>query len=77
MDTNLEGSVMTGVVKRIVSERGFGFIHPDSGGKDVFFHVTSLTGNLGIDDIETGDKVEFNLESGDKGPVAVDISLMR
>lgn len=58
-----------GSIKKIVSDRGFGFIIPESGGKDVFFHVSTLEG-VKIEDLGEGDQVEYETEIGNKGPKA-------
>lgn len=59
---------MTGTVKFFNEEKGFGFITPEDGGKDVFVHVNGLT-----DEIREGDKVTFDVEEGRKGLNAVDV----
>jgi CspA family cold shock protein len=51
-----------GTVKFFNNAKGFGFITPDDGGKDVFVHVNSL-----IDEIREGDKVTFDVEESPKG----------
>lgn len=55
-----------GVVKFFNSAKGFGFIKPDNGGKDVFVHVTALE-TAGISMLNEGDKVSFVLEDDRKG----------
>lgn len=56
----------TGTVKRIISERGFGFIvGPD--GKEYFFHKDGLAGSLDFDRLVGGESVTFEAESGAKG----------
>ncbi len=55
-----------GVVKFFNSAKGFGFIKPDNGGKDVFVHVTALE-MAGISALNEGDKVSFVLEDDRKG----------
>ena len=62
---------MTGKVAR-VTDRGFGFITPDEGDKDLFFHANALEG-VSFDDIREGDAVTFDVEEGDKGPAAVNV----
>lgn len=73
--TFANGSVqMTGVVSRLVSDRGFGFIKPDNGGgKDLFFHLSGLQKPLKFESIREGDHVSFATEEGDKGPKAVQV----
>lgn len=62
---------MTGKIAR-VTDRGFGFITPEGGNKDVFFHAQSLVG-VGFDDLREGDAVTFEIEEGPKGPAAVNV----
>jgi cold shock protein len=50
-----------GTVKFFNAGKGFGFIQPDDGGKDVFVHVTALE-RAGIDRLNEGDKVSFDTE---------------
>ena len=62
---------MKGKIKRLVRERGFGFITAEDG-KDVFFHRSTLAGE-DFDALEEGTSVEFDLESGPKGPRAMNV----
>ena len=57
---------ITGVVKFFNGAKGFGFIQPDSGGKDVFIHATALE-RAGIRALNEGDRVSFVLEDDRKG----------
>ncbi|MEO1198976.1 MAG: cold-shock protein [Pseudomonadota bacterium] len=57
---------VNGTVKFFNHDRGFGFIAPDDGGKDVFVHVTAVQG-AGIPQIDEGDKVTFELEDDRRG----------
>jgi len=61
-----------GTVKFFNDEKGFGFITPDDGGKDVFVHVKGLS----VDSIAEGDKVSYDVEEGQKGLNAVNVSLV-
>ena len=61
-----------GTVKFFNESKGFGFITPDEGGKDVFVHANELNGLS----ITEGDKVSFEVEEGQKGLNAVNISLV-
>jgi len=61
-----------GTVKFFNEAKGFGFITPDDGGKDVFVHVNGLNGNT----ISDGDKVSYDLEEGRKGMNAVNVTIV-
>jgi cold shock protein len=61
--------VTTGTIKKVVSERGFGFIAaPD--GKEYFFHRNGLESSLDFDRLTGGESVEFEVEQSPKGPRA-------
>ena len=62
---------MTGTIAR-TTDRGFGFITPSEGDKDVFFHAQSLVDCV-YDDLREGDPVTFDMEEGPKGPAAVNV----
>ncbi|HEY9176612.1 MAG TPA: cold-shock protein [Flavipsychrobacter sp.] len=57
-----------GTVKFFNESKGFGFITPDAGGKDVFVHTSGLQ-----DDIQEGDKVSYEIEDTPKGASAVKV----
>lgn len=59
----------TGTVKKVVSDRGFGFITAEDG-KEYFFHRSAVTAPLAFEQLAGGEKVEFELETGPKGPRA-------
>ncbi len=62
----------TGKVKFFNETKGFGFITPDDGGKDLFVHISAIEqGQLNEDD-----KVEFEIGEGQKGPCAVQVRKM-
>jgi CspA family cold shock protein len=60
-----------GTVKFFNISKGFGFITPDEGGKDVFVHANGL-----IDEINEGDKVSYEVEEGPKGLNAVNVKVV-
>jgi len=59
-----------GTVKWFNGEKGYGFITPDTGGKDVFVHSSAIEGQ-GFRSLEEGQRVEFSVEQSPKGPQAV------
>jgi CspA family cold shock protein len=59
----------TGTIKRIVAERGFGFIASDDA-TEYFFHRSAVESPLDFDRLRAGEKVEFQVENGPKGPRA-------
>jgi CspA family cold shock protein len=65
-------SVGTGTVKWFSDDKGFGFITPDEGGRDLFVHYTGITGD-GYRSLTEGAKVSYEEETGDKGPKAVNV----
>ena len=62
-----------GVVKWFSSEKGYGFITPDGGGKDCFVHHSEIQGE-GFRTLDEGQRVSFETEAGPKGPQAVRVS---
>ena len=66
---------MKGKIKRLIRERGFGFIIAEDG-KEVFFHRSALAGE-DFDALEEGTSVEFDLERGPKGPRAMNVRAER
>jgi CspA family cold shock protein len=72
-----ETDTATGTVKWFNSTKGFGFIQPDAGGKDVFLHVSALE-RAGLNSIADGQKVSYELESGRDGRTSAgSIALVR
>ena len=65
-------STMQGTVKWFNGTKGYGFITPEGGGKDVFVHQRALD-STGLTSLTEADRVEFQTEPGDKGPQAKDV----
>ncbi|ATI63123.1 cold shock domain-containing protein [Edwardsiella tarda] len=63
---------MTGSVKWFNADKGFGFISPADGGKDVFVHFSAIQSNE-FRTLDEGQKVEFSVENSPKGPSAVNV----
>ena len=57
---------MTGTVKKFLDGKGFGFITPDEGDDEVFFHQSEIV-TEGFRTMEEGQRVEFEVEEGEKG----------
>ncbi len=63
----------TGTIKKVVADRGFGFIVAEDG-KEYFFHRGGLQASLDFDRLAGGERVSFEIESSPKGPRAVQVS---
>jgi CspA family cold shock protein len=62
----------TGTVKWFNDAKGYGFIAPDEGGKDLFVHHTNIVGQ-GFKSLSENAKVEFESREGQKGPEAINV----
>ncbi len=62
---------MQGTIKRVIRDRGFGFIKSTEG-QEVFFHRSGLQ-DLNFDGLKEGENVEFEMEKGEKGPRAINV----
>ena len=62
----------TGRIKKVVADRGFGFITAEDG-KDYFFHRNGLQLSLDFDRLQGGEQVEFEVQQSPKGPRAVNV----
>ena len=62
---------MEGTIKRIIRDRGFGFIR-STDGQEIFFHRSTLQ-SMNFDGLKEGEAVEFEIENGEKGPRATSV----
>jgi CspA family cold shock protein len=65
----------TGKIKKVVRERGFGFIS-DTDGREVFFHQSGLV-DTQFDSLKEEQKVEFEIENSPKGPRAINVQILQ
>ena len=61
-----------GIVKWFDAGKGFGFISPEDGSKDVFVHFSAITGE-GYKSLDEGQRVSYSIQDGPKGPSAADV----
>ncbi|MBI1984546.1 MAG: cold shock domain-containing protein [Candidatus Wildermuthbacteria bacterium] len=64
---------MTGTIKKLISERGFGFIAREGEAKDLFFHSKDLSG-VTFEELKEGDTVSFEVAEGEKGLSAKNVT---
>ncbi len=62
----------TGIVKFFNTTKGFGFIAPEDGSKDVFVHISAVESS-GLGQLTDGQKVSFDIEQNERGPKAVNL----
>lgn len=62
----------TGKIKWFNDAKGYGFVTPDDGSKDVFVHFSAIQGE-GFKSLAEGDRIEFDVQSSDKGPKAANV----
>ncbi len=63
---------MTGTIKKMISDKGFGFISVEGMEKDLFFHTNSVVG-INFEQLHEGDTVSFDVEDSPKGKNAVNV----
>ena len=64
---------MNGTIKKLITDKGFGFISREGEAKDLFFHSNELNG-VTFDELKEGDAVTFEVVDGEKGPSAKNVS---
>ena len=69
-----EIEMATGTIKKVVSDRGFGFIAADDG-REYFFHRDGLEPSVSFDRLSGGEKVTFDIEASQRGPRAQRVKL--
>lgn len=67
---------LTGVVRWFSARKGYGFIAPDKGGRDVFVHFSAITME-GYKALKANDIVEFSLKEHPKGSIAADVQIIK
>jgi CspA family cold shock protein len=70
---DLQVHVTTGTIKKVIADRGFGFIAAEDA-KEYFFHRNALDSSLDFDRLNGGEKVKFEIEQSPKGPRAAKVS---
>ena len=65
---------MKGKIKKLIRDRGFGFITAEDG-QEIFFHRSAIVG-MDFSALDEGNSVEFNTETGPKGPRAVNVTII-
>ncbi len=68
-------AMVFGTIKKVVTDKGFGFIIPDDGGEEVFFHRSRLSPKVYFEDLREGTEIQFEVKPGEKGRQAFNIRL--
>jgi cold shock protein len=71
-----ENNMQTGVVKWFDDGKGYGFITPENGGKDLFAHHSEIRNNGGFRSLQENQRVQFEVKQGQKGLQAANITVL-
>jgi CspA family cold shock protein len=66
----------SGVIRKIVTDKGFGFIQNSDGKPDVFFHMSALARGVAFQELQEGQDVDYEWEQGKQGPRATTVILV-
>lgn len=66
---------MYGTIKKVMKDKGFGFIVPDDGSEDIFFHRSRLAPKVYFEDLREGTEVQFDVRPGEKGRQAFNVRI--
>jgi cold shock protein len=66
---------MYGTIKKVIKDKGFGFINPDDGTEEIFFHRSRLAPKAYFEDLREGAEVQFDVRPGEKGRQAFNLRL--
>jgi len=72
----MSDTTQTGIVKWFNESKGYGFITPDDGGKDLFAHFREIQGGSGFKTLAENARVQFSVTQGAKGPQASNIVVL-
>ena len=64
-----------GTIKKVMKDKGFGFIVPDDGSEDIFFHRSRLSPKVYFEDLREGTEVQFDVRPGEKGRQAFNVRI--
>jgi CspA family cold shock protein len=68
-----EQNQVYGTIKKIMKDKGFGFIIPDDGSEEIFFHRSRLAPKVYFEDLRDGNEVQFEVRAGEKGRQAFNL----
>lgn len=66
-----------GIIKRVFSDKGFGYIQPEIGGNDIWFHASKVVGDVRFAQLKSGIQVEYERSEGKRGPEAKNVKVVQ